>query len=551
MTKTAMEMPRQSDVRLAKAGEPVPSDEQMIRRDKELQILIDISAVLHSSPKLDEVLQEALMAILRTLRLKMGAVYLMGGSDAGRHELRLAAHHGFGSTLTSDIQRFSVSDKWVERFDSHEPVVWFPREGIFFPTLRKRMAEEHIEEIIRIPLFTRKGVLGLLYLANHGDLQVRPDRKAFLATIGHQIGVAIENAQLLESVQRARMELEITFDAIQHSIFLIDHKSRILRINRTSEAVYGGMGCLIGRLYWDVLYQRDEPPSDCPITECLHSKRPVQREGPHPLWDGYYRYYAFPVLNRSGQLERVVYYEKDETEARKLEQRLQQNERLKALGTLAAGIAHEIRNPLATINFNAQLLHRELSLEPTQQEMFHDLIAEAKKIDAIVRQVLSFARPREPQFLPANLNAIVRNCYQLVRVHSRKTPIEFTLDLDEKVPPLVMDQDQITQVLMNLVINAVEAMPNGGTLRVSTRWFPDTASVVLEVRDSGEGILPEDQDRIFDPFFTRKTEGTGLGLSISRQILERHGAHIDVESRADSGTAFRVTFPSRWSRVLV
>jgi len=141
----------------------------------------------------------------------------------------------------------------------------------------------------------------------------------------------------------------------------------------------------------------------------------------------------------------------------------------------------------------------------------------------------------------------VRYCYDLSNVYLRKAHVEISLDLAEGLPPLVVDYGQISQVIMNLVINAIEAMTHGGKLRVSTARRGDPPALLLEVRDTGPGILEEDRDRIFDPFFTRKPEGTGLGLSISRQILEKHGAEIEMESTPGEGTLFRVIFP--WSLV--
>jgi len=248
-------------------------------------------------------------------------------------------------------------------------------------------------------------------------------------------------------------------------------------------------------------------------------------------------------LNQDGSLERVVITKKTLPKREDWNSGSNRVERLKALGTLAAGIAHEIRNPLATINFNAQMLHRELSLDGAQEQMLSDLLLEIKKIDRIVQQVLNFARPREPQFLSNQLNDVVRYCHDLARVHMRKGSIDVVLELAEGLPPLIMDFNQISQVIMNLVINAVEAMPDGGKLLLRTSLQDDPPGLRLQVSDTGIGIIPEDEDRIFDPFFTRKSDGTGLGLSICRQILEQHGAHLEVTSAPGVGTTFHVIFP--------
>jgi two-component system, NtrC family, sensor kinase len=517
-----------------------------LHQHHELQILFDISSAVHSSPRLEDVLQQALMAILRTLQFKMGAIYLVAETVGSRWFLNLAANHGFSTELVDSIQMLTMAGRQMEKVGNQGGVSWFHPRKLVFDDLKQRMGEENISEIICIPLMAQKKVLGLLYVTNDGQIQIRPERSEFLTTIGQQIGVAIENAQLFESVQRAKTELEISFDAIQHAIFIIDNRWRILRVNQTSELVYGAAGNLIGRMYPEILYAQPQPQPSCPVRECLQEARPIQRDGPHHRWGGFYSYYAFPVMNRLGQLERVVYYEKDVTEARKLEQRLQQTERLKALGTLAAGIAHEIRNPLATINFNAQLLQRDLLLNMAQEQMFSDMLIEIKKMDRIVRQVLSFARPQQPQFLPNQLNDVVRYCYDLAKVHMRKASIEILLDLCEEIPAVIMDFNQISQVIMNLIINAIDAMgDSGGRLTLKTQIQQDPAAVVLRVSDTGPGLLPADESRIFDPFFTRKPDGTGLGLSISRQILDKHAAFIEVSSAPGQGCTFQVIFPLR------
>lgn len=516
---------------------------EMLCQCHELQILFDISSALHSSPRLKDVLQQALMAILTTLQFKMGAIYLLKETAEDLWYFALSAYHGFSAALVHHIHDLTLPGQRFENLANQHSASWFSPERVVFPGLQERMIEEGIDEIICIPLVSQKNVLGLLYVTNDGVLQVRPERSAFLTTLGQQIGAAIQNAQLFESVQRAKSELEISFDAIQHSIFVVDHLRRILHVNRTSEEVYGKAETLVGRFYPGVLYQTADPVPDCPIEKCLLQKQTVQQQGPHPQWGGYYHYSVFPVLNQDGSLERVVYYEKDVTETRRLEQRLQQSERLKALGTLAAGIAHEIRNPLATINFNAQMLHRELSLDGAQEQMLSDLLLEIKKIDRIVQQVLNFAKPREPQFLSNQLNDVVRYCHDLARVHMRKGSIDVVLELAEGLPPLIMDFNQVSQVIMNLVINAVEAMPDGGNLLLRTSLQDEPPGLRLQVSDTGIGIIPEDGDRIFDPFFTRKSDGTGLGLSICRQILEQHGAHMEVTSAPGAGTTFHVIFP--------
>ena len=475
----------------------------------ELQILYDIFSALSSSPYLQDVLKRALSNIFGTLKFKMGALYLVKEVSEEKWLLELSAHHGFAPRLLNTVKYLKIPSEMMVKYWEKDPIRWFPISKLYFAALRDRMKEKGVEEIICIPLMSQNNVVGLLYVTNDGAYKLGPGQSELLRAIGNQLGGSIQNARLFDSVERAKRELEISFDAIQHAIFLVDRKMRVYRVNRTSEVVYGPN--LVGQKYPPIIYGTEEPHEECPIRTCLSNAQPIRTEGPHPRWGGYYHYYAFPVFNvSSGDLERVVYYEKDATQARKLEQRLQQSERLKSLGTLAAGIAHEIRNPLATINFNTQMLRRELELKAPQAEMFEDVSEQIRRMDRIIQQVLQFARPSDPQFLPAELNDAARRCVDMSKMYLRKASVELSVDLQPDLPAVVMDFNQICQVLMNLIINSIESMPGGGKLRIRTFSSAEQGQI-FEIHDSGTGVLEEDKVRIFDPFFTRKPEGAGMG----------------------------------------
>jgi signal transduction histidine kinase len=229
---------------------------------------------------------------------------------------------------------------------------------------------------------------------------------------------------------------------------------------------------------------------------------------------------------------------------------LVQSARLAAVGELAAGVAHEINNPLTSIIGFTRLLLEDLPLDHPARADLETIDREAARTRQIVRALLDFARTSEPILVPTDLNDLVEEAVMLVCTRSVLARVELEKDLSS-LPPSMLDSNQIKQVLVNLLTNAVQAMPDGGHLTIATRLterdidgvFRQMAAVY--VSDSGVGIPPENLERIFDPFFTTKEvgQGTGLGLSISYGIVEKHNGRIEVESVPGKGSTFTLLLP--------
>ena len=227
-------------------------------------------------------------------------------------------------------------------------------------------------------------------------------------------------------------------------------------------------------------------------------------------------------------------------EVRRMEEDLRRTERLSAMGKLAAGVAHEIRNPLNAIGMLVQRLEKEF--EPSEDEeeyrgMIRTVRSEVQRVNKIVHQFLTFARPPKLHLMPTAPDAIVREVLATVAAEVDAKEVELLPSLDAG-RPIPLDGEQMKQVLLNLVFNALDAVSSGGHVEIHTKQ--DEAKSVIEVRDTGVGILMENLDRIFDPYFTTKDKGTGLGLAIAHRIVTEHGGRIEVESGEGVGTTFRV-----------
>jgi len=228
--------------------------------------------------------------------------------------------------------------------------------------------------------------------------------------------------------------------------------------------------------------------------------------------------------------------------------RAARHEKLASLGTLAAGVAHEIRNPLTAINVRVHSLKKHLALNSSEQEDALVIGYEIQRLERIVQEFLQFARPADPKFLSVSADSLLARMQSLFGPKLEKTTIRLNL---ESVPDVWVrvDPHQIQQVLINLIQNAAESMEHGGTITLrarggTTRLHGRARPVVmLEVSDTGKGISPEARKRMFDPFFTTKEEGTGLGLAIAASIVEKHGGTLECHSELNRGTTFVILLP--------
>ena len=228
---------------------------------------------------------------------------------------------------------------------------------------------------------------------------------------------------------------------------------------------------------------------------------------------------------------------------------LRRADRLSSLGLLTAGLAHEIRNPLVAIRTFTQLLPERYN-DAEFREGFQGLaLKEVDRICGLINDLLSFARPSRPNVAEENMNDVVDGIARILETEAKEKGVEITRDFGPNLPRVWIDREQMKQVLMNLILNAIQAMREGGSIFLSTRLNSRNDArhpgqfVQVEVRDTGAGIPTENLDHIFDPFFTSKDEGSGLGLSISHQIVQEHGGYVTVESKVGVGTTFCINLP--------
>lgn len=228
-----------------------------------------------------------------------------------------------------------------------------------------------------------------------------------------------------------------------------------------------------------------------------------------------------------------------------MHRRLSQSEKLASLGRLAAGVAHEINNPLTGVLTFSHLLLRKTPPGTPDHEDLDVIVRETTRCRKIVKELLDFARETKSERKPSDLNKVIRDTVSLIKNQVSFHNVDVQTELDENLPAVPMDANEMQQVFTNLALNAAEAMPNGGTIRIRTGCNSDPNYIIATVTDSGMGIPAENVSKIFDPFFTTKESGTGtgLGLAVTYGIIQRHEGTIEVESEITKGTTFTVRLP--------
>lgn len=228
-------------------------------------------------------------------------------------------------------------------------------------------------------------------------------------------------------------------------------------------------------------------------------------------------------------------------ERRRLEQQLHEAQRLATLGKMVAAVSHEIKNPLGIVRSTAEVLGKRITkVAPGNEKLADIIVEETTRLDGIVREFLDFARPKTPTLAHASVGDLVQRLVRFMEPEFDKMNIDCVLELSPVLPDVPMDVEQIYQVLMNIVINSVQAMPEGGTLFIKSYPLPHGKTVAIEITDTGIGMSEDTMEQIFTPFYTEKNRGTGLGLAITRNIVEQHGGIVTVKSRQGEGTTFTV-----------
>ena len=526
------------------------------------QALVEFGRGLSSETNLQALLHSIVEQLPRTLLVARVAVFLAPAESGPGVRLRLAASHGLPAEVSAAQSALDLGFLNFDEARDHSHIFLENAQQTLHLTEPQQRTAALLDLNYYLPCRVAAGdaqatrtiaVIGLGRTLG-GDFLSSEDVE-LLASLASYIGIALQNASLyarleekIGEFERLKEFNENIVESINVGILAIDLGDRIESWNAQMEAMYAfSRAEALGQVLRAVF------PLD--FVQAIEEFR--NEQGVHHL-------YKFPLTTRAGEqritniaiapllsrdfvpVGRIVLVD-DITERVSLETQLTQADKLSSIGLLAAGVAHEINTPLAVISSYAQMLSKQLRGDARLGPVLDKITQQSFRAAEIANGLLNFSRTSTTEFRDTDLNQVIRDTLSLLEHQFKTAQVTIDLDLAEELPPINGNSGKLQQVFLNLLLNAKDAMPGGGRLRVATMV---NGHVEALVADSGSGIAPEHLKRIYDPFFTTKAtprpgerRGTGLGLSVSYGIIQEHAGKIHAESSVGVGTTFHLEFP--------
>jgi signal transduction histidine kinase/putative methionine-R-sulfoxide reductase with GAF domain len=565
--------------------------EEKIPKSKEINALLEISKAIASGLYLEDVLRLIVTVTANLMDSKICSLWILDKKD---QKLKLKATQSISEEYLKE-RSLAMGEGVVGHVAlRNQPMAILNvlKDPLY---KEKELAKkEGLVSMLSVPMCIKDRVIGVINCYTSYPHSFSKSEEEMLTTVANQAATCIENSGLMETLdidEILRLVLEgvtknIGFDRAR--LYLVNEKRNVLEckmaVGIDEERIKGislrlnPEESVVARSIFEkqpfIIPDASKDPRVNPfmkekfnlrslvvipllvrekalgaiVADFVHSNRNITKEALESLTvfaqqAGLAIHNAFmyqELKTFSQQMEEKI--QKTTADLSKTEAQLIRSEKLAALGQLAAGIAHEIRNPLTSINILIHSLASNLPSETSQKEDLKVIEEEIHRINEIVDQFLRFAKPTPPLFQKVEVASIFEETLQLLRPQIEKQRIVVQKEF-QTLPPIMMDREQIKQVILNLLLNAVQATIKGGHLALKGHIPRDERWIKLFIQDSGVGIPPEDMNKLFDPFFSTKEGGIGLGLSIAHRIIDQHHGKIEVESTPGKGTLFIIWLP--------
>ena len=457
------------------------------------------------------------------------------------------AEHPLVRPITNEVARRAIAARTTLVLEGIGVSDEFPAEG--FPV----HAAEGVRDIMLTPLKARGEILGALIAGYRSSHHFSDEDKRQLEDLAEMAASALDNARLLETIGSAEQIWQQTFDAIREGIIVHNKEMSIIRCNTLAAEMMNLQPVEVVGLSFSDAFTRLFG-ARAAAYYLAENRQPTSAFEVQAEDERRYLVSIFPVGQSTGNRVSVVTWS-DVTRMSEMQEQLARSRRLASVGQLAAGVAHEINNPLAAITTCAEATIRDIRLDSETQALaesrqwtyyLEEIVRQALRCKDITRGLLDLTRQRQAKRVICDVNAIATECAKVAVQKAGSASIEYEIKLQDGLGEVATDAAMVRQVIDNLLSNAIDALGEaGGTIKVST--VGDADRLAIEVADSGSGISPETLSSIFDPFFSTKGagKGYGLGLAICSTLAESLGGAITVESKRGEGSRFRLWIPRR------
>lgn len=552
-------------------------EKELVRRNQELSRLFFISSAMRGTLELDRLLRMILTAVTMSDGLGFNRAILflvdeskavlrgaMGVGPASPEEAfqiwdRLSLEKKTLSDIIYEIETGPLrKDSFLDRL-SLSMEIPLSEDTVLTRAVKERkpfnihdVKKEPLSDAVLIqqlgtqayavaPLISRDKIIGVIWVDNHFNRRpILEEDMRFLSAFSNQVASAVGSTRLFEQIVLAEQELENIFESISDKVFFTTKDYVIRKINKAvSERLGKPSEEIIGKKCYEIFHGKSKPRKKCPHHKTIETKKAYVQELEEPYLGGTFIISSSPILDSTGEFIGTVNVMRDITEIKKLHEQLIMAQRMAALGEVAARVAHDIRNPLVSIGGFARRL--EKSLEGPIKEYAEIIVKEISGLEIILMEILSFVRGVSLEKQMVKVDSIVDEVTAVIKSGLEEKQITIVKELNAPFE-VFMDSGNVREALLNILTNAVHAIGSNG--KIVVRTYRERDSVVIEVKDTGSGIPEETLPFIFDPFFTTKGSGsTGLGLTITHKIIEKHKGKIEVESKPNAGSTFRVFLP--------
>lgn len=555
----------------------VRGNEDLRKKMEEQNILYESSKAINNFLQIEEILRETLERVTKSLGFDRAVLAL---SDEKGEALVGKWSIGIDEEIVRQVRipKEDIKGVLLETLEKGEPLI--ARDASTYPASDiVNLLPLRDSPFVCVPLTTREQTLGFLLAdkLKSENKEISEDEAKLLMTFISHVSIAIENAILYQKLERkvdfSQRQLKETNEQLSQKV---DELNQIRSFNESVlQNLYGGIVTytlegkitfinksqleltgwteteVLGESIYDIFCGGKHEQSVFQMNSIDNNGFSAETE---ILKKSGEKIPAEVFLSRlkdqNGNVIGVTGIFRDITEKKEIEERMRRMDKLATLGQLASGIAHEIKNPLAGIGSAIQVLSSAIALDDMKKEVVKEILKQIHRLDETIKNLLSFAKPGQPRLAPANLNEILQIVIFLTAQQAKKQNVEINLDFKIDIPQIMIDPQQIQQAILNVVLNGIEAMPQGGVLNISViekyltgplKKAKQYLSII--VSDTGTGIPENIMAQIFNPFYTTKPSGTGLGLSITQRIVEQHNGTVDVKSKPEEGTIFTIDIP--------